>query len=73
MTVVTVVIVVTKIMKPLNSSDSCDNNHETSQQKNHITSFFSIFEKSILTHWTTDMMFSGQRFAILAMFFGEVA
>ena len=32
---------------------------------------FSTFGKSYLTHLTTDAMFSGQRFAILAMFFCE--
>ena len=30
--------------------------------------FFSCFGKSYLTHLATDVMFSGQRFAILAMF-----
>ena len=31
--------------------------------------FFSSFRKSNLTNLTTDVIFSGQRFAILAMFF----
>ena len=30
--------------------------------------FLRTFRKSNLTHWTTNEMFSGQRFAILAMF-----
>ena len=61
------------------SSDSIDiseKNHATSPQKNHATSqllflifkIFNTFRKSNLTHWTTDVMFSGQRFVILAMF-----
>jgi hypothetical protein len=31
----------------------------------------SFFGKSNLTHLTTDVIFSGQRFAILAMFFSR--
>ena len=31
--------------------------------------FLSTFGKSTLTHLTTDVMFSVQRFAILAMFY----
>ena len=31
--------------------------------------FFSSFGKSYLIHLTTNVMFSGQRFAILAMFY----
>ena len=58
------------------SSDSNENNHATFPQK--ILHFFflnliSTFGKSNLTHLTTDVMFSGQRFAILAMFCWEVA
>ena len=37
-----------------------------------LSSFFyslNMFGKSNLTHWTTDVMFSGQPFAILTMFF----
>ena len=34
--------------------------------------FLSIFGKSNLTHLTTDVTFSGQRFAILAMFVIEI-
>ena len=37
------------------------------QIKNQVY-FLSSFEKSNLTNLTTDVMFSGQRFAILAMF-----
>ena len=59
----TVVTVVRKIMQPLH--------------KNQATSFFfyfvSNFGKSNLTHLTTHVMFLGQRFAILAMLFREVA
>ena len=38
----------------------------------HALQFFyslNIFGKSNLTHWTTDVMFSGQPFAIFTMFF----
>ena len=55
----------------MDSSDSSEKVHATSPQKNHATSFFyflGTFEKCNLTHLTTDVMFSGQRFAILAMF-----
>ena len=36
---------------------------------NFYFSLLSSFGKSNLTHLTTDVMYSGQRFAILAMFF----
>ena len=64
-----------------NSSDICDRcgkNHATSPQKNYATSiflklFFITFGKS-KTHLTTNVMFSGQGFAILAMILcGEIA
>ena len=61
-TTVTVVTVVRKITQP--------------HHKKNLTTFFfiiifnflSYFGKGNLTHLTTDVMFSGQRFAILAMF-----
>ena len=42
-------------------------------KKNLFLYFLSTFGKSNLTHLTKDVLFSGQRFAILAKFFGEVA
>ena len=58
------------------SSDSSEENHITSTQENHASSHFfklslNIFGKSNLRHLTTDVMFSGQRFAFLAMFFNH--
>ena len=59
MTAVTVVIVLKKL--------------PTSQKKQQKKLFFlSIFGKSNLTHLTTDVMFSGQRFAIIAMFESQI-
>ena len=62
MTVVPVVTVV-----------SSETNHAYSLQKILqpllFKNFLRTFWKSNLTHFTTDVMFSGQRFAILAMFF----
>ena len=43
----------------------CDVKHFSSSY------FLSTFGKSNLTHLKTDVMFSGQRFAILAMFLGD--
>ena len=57
----TAVTVVTEVRK----------NHATSPQSRNLSFFFyclSTFRKSNLKQLTTDMMFSGQRFAILAMF-----
>ena len=51
---------VKKIMQPLHK--------KIMQPLKKISSFFSTFWKSNLTHMTTDVIFSGQRFAILAMF-----
>ena len=51
-----------------NSRYSCKKNYAISKKK----MFFLLlitFEKSNITHLTSDVMFSGQRFAILAMFF----
>ena len=65
-TVVTAVTVVTVVRS--------ETNHATSHQKNlrnHIVyflNFLSTFGKSNLTHLTTNVMFSGQRFEILAIF-----
>ena len=62
-TAVRVKTVVRKIMQPL--------------RKKITQPLFLIIKKKIvkcnLAHLTTDVMFSGQRFAILAMCFGEVA
>ena len=60
----TVVTVVKKIMEPL---------QKKIRQAPIIYIFFFLFSlgnfgKSNLTHLTTDVMFSGQQFAILAMF-----
>ena len=59
------------LSKSGDTSDSSEKNHTTSPQKNHAIFFFyflSTLGKCNLTHLTTDVMFSGQRFAILAMF-----
>ena len=58
-TAVTVVTVVRTIMQPL---------HTKSHNLSFFFYFFIFFGKSNLTHLTADVMFSGQRFAILAMF-----
>ena len=54
------------------SSESSEKNHAASPQKNHAPFFFIYFlrnfGKGSLTHLTADVMFSGQRSAILAMF-----
>ena len=56
------------------SSDSNEKNHTTFLQKKLFNLFFpSTFRKCNLRHLTTYVMFSVQRFAILAMFCGEVA
>ena len=57
MTAVTVVTVVRKLTQPL---------HKKIMQ--HFFLLVSFFGKCNLTHLTTNVMFSGQRFAILAMF-----
>ena len=47
------------------SSDSSETNHK----KKFLSSFFlSTFGQSNMTHLTTDVMFSGQRCVILAIF-----
>ena len=63
-TAVTVETVVRKIMQPL---------HKKITQPLFFPFFLFFFDKCNLAHLTTDVMFSGQQFAILAMFFGEVA
>ena len=57
-TAVTVVTVVRKITQPLNKKI----------MQPLFFYFLIFFEKCNLTHLTTDVMFSGQRFAILAMY-----
>ena len=59
MTAVTVVKVVRKIMQPL---------HKKIMHFFFFIYFLRNFGKGSLTHLTADVMFSGQRFAILAMF-----
>ena len=61
-TAVTVVTVITKIMQPLRKK-SCN------LSKNLFLNFVSSFGKRNFTHLTTNVMFSGKRFAILAIFF----
>ena len=59
-----------QICYSIDSSDSSEKVHAPSPQFFFATSLFFTFSE-LLTHLTTDVMFSGQRFVILAMFFVE--
>ena len=69
-TVATIMTVVTVVSSKNNQATSLQKkNHATCQKKSGKNHFPSTFRKSNLIHLTTDVIFSGQRFVFLAMFF----